>query len=129
MQNRWVLMKKKLLGKSGNGGFPFPPSPPADQKPNNELSITNTKSTKTVIEMRYAAGGSGSSVTTASPAAVEVVTTEISGASSIPVAAAESSEFTTNTDFANDFDQEECYEWVSCKLVSVTKAQGRGFDP
>ena len=56
IQDRWVLVKKKL-----------------PQKP-IELSITNTKSTKTVIEMR------------ASPE-------------------------------TNDFDLEECIEWVSCKSV------------
>ena len=139
-------MKNKILKKSGlpeignTGSFHSQITPTnstiSQSSSNNhhELSITNTKSTKTVIEMRYPpSGGAGSNsivvgsnsataTATASPA-VEIVTTQTSGVSSIPVGGSESSEFATNlTDFANDFDQEECYEWVSCKLVS------HGFD-
>ena len=142
MQDRWVLMKNKILKKSGlpeignTGSFHSQITPTnstisqISSNNHHELSITNTKSTKTVIEMRYPpSGGAGSnsivvgSNSANASSAVEIVTTQTSGVSSIPVGSSESSEFATNlTDFANDFDQEECYEWVSCKLVS------HGFD-
>ena len=108
-------------GNNHNGKSIYVPASSA-----HELSITNTKSTKTVIEMRYPTsggtpggtpigtpghpmgahgGGNHTATTNTTGSTVEIVTV-------IP----------TNTDFANDFDQEECYEWVSCKLVS------HGFD-
>ena len=105
-------------GTNHNGKSIYVPASSA-----HELSITNTKSTKTVIEMRYPTsggtpggtpiigtpghpmgahgGGNHTAATNTTGSTVEIVTV-------IP----------TNTDFANDFDQEECYEWVSCKLVS-----------
>ena len=142
-------MKNKILKKSGlpeignTGSFHSQITPTnstisqISSNNHHELSITNTKSTKTVIEMRYPSSGSaGSNPTTASPigivassntaSPVGIVTTNMSGTSSIPITS-EVSEFTPNTDFANDFDQEECYEWVSCKVVSVPEVPG--FNP
>ena len=113
-------------GNNHNGKSIYVPASSA-----HELSITNTKSTKTVIEMRYPTsggtpggtpigtpdhpmgahgGGNHTAATNTTGSTVEIVTV-------IP----------TNTDFANDFDQEECYEWVSCKLVSFPS--WLGFDP
>ena len=127
IQDRWVLMLKKINqnsfdgssnspGNNHNGKSIYVPGSSA-----HELSITNTKSTKTVIEMRYPTSGgtqghdpSGAHIGTPGHAPGGALA-GAHGGSTVEIVTVEGH---TNTDFANDFDQEECYEWVSCKLVS-----------